>query len=129
MGRACLTEQVFYNSYQIFEETRKIQKDEIRKWFFSSGGGGGWQGQTIQKNLDVIGSLHEISRILGTQRGPIKDNSTMWISAGSSVLDNGGIGGLPCIDSANWGTEGGFGGGGGGCTAGGGGGGYVGKLF
>ena len=29
-----------------------------------------------------------------------------------------GVGGLPCVDSVEWGGFGGFGGGGGGCTAG-----------
>ena len=80
-------------------------------------------------------SFNEISRILGTssQQQQMmerrKDNATMWISAGNSVLDGGGIGGLPCIDSVSWGTVGGYGGGGGGCTAGGAGGGYIGKLI
>jgi len=57
-----------------------------------------------------------------------RDNATMLVSAGLSLVDGGGLGGFPCEQSDPWGTAGGFGGGGGGCIAGGGGGGYVGKL-
>ncbi len=84
----------------------------------------------VPSNVDVVNSLSEITRLLGPQgrsERQKQDNVTMWISAGESVLNGGGVGGLPCVDSANWGTLGGFGGGGGGCTAGGAGGGYVGK--
>jgi anaplastic lymphoma kinase len=73
-----------------------------------------------------------MSKRLGTQKDRFKDsgdeNATMWISAGESALDGGGVGGLPCVDSVEWGGSGGFGGGGGGCTSGGGGGGFVGTL-
>lgn len=58
-----------------------------------------------------------------------RDNATMLVSAGLSLIDGGGLGGFPCEQSDPWGAAGGFGGGGGGCVAGGGGGGYVGKFL
>ncbi|CAG7819175.1 unnamed protein product [Allacma fusca] len=91
-----------------------------------AGGGGGWRGPKVRFILE---GLTVMSSRLGTQKDRFRDtddeNTTMWIAAGESVIDGGGLGGVPCIDSIKWGANGGFGGGGGGCTAGGAGGGYV----
>lgn len=73
-------------------------------------------------------ALDDLRRTTNKDRtGRERDNATMLVSAGLSVIDGGGLGGFPCEQSDRWGAAGGFGGGGGGCVAGGGGGGYVGQ--
>jgi len=83
------------------------------------GGGGGWDGPIVKISLD---SLH-FPRIGSFFQ---KDNESMYMAAGMSLVGHGGSGGFPCSEIGTIGPSGGFGGGGGGCTSGGGGGGYAG---
>lgn len=102
-------------------------------FYVFKGGGGGWEGDAPNvKTSSLSIALDDLRRSVATNKERSlkeRDNATMLISAGLSLIDGGGLGGFPCEQSEPWGAAGGFGGGGGGCIAGGGGGGYVGKQI